>query len=449
MKTLIALFPLLVSLLFSSCDNMVDDQTIMTPEQYKVVNPQAFQREFQANNSKHKVLVAIMDTGVDYNHEYLKNNMHFKLSNAGMPLRSGWDFTGNDGWPAPYLARTNYFNPNLSAQDRQDSLMMLDAFKSITEEFPSLAKYFPMERNLEEEDSEGFDHGTHVAGLASYDSPEIGLLPYRIIPMNIPTNYDSFLGMVDPEIITRFSKVLVTSLEYAIADGAQVVNMSLGMTFDKKDEERSKEIFESFRNDLTQVIEKYPEVIFVVAAGNDGKWIDGTNLTVLPCLIPRSNVICVSALTEKMDPATFSNIVNHKDMTTIFAWGQDVLSTFPSKSCFSKKLDYLSVSKDIDKKNEFAKIALEDCKENQKLITLSGTSMASPIIARQVAKLKASCPSCSVKDIKTLLFSNAVGSTLDGMPIWKLPIQKPSWYSQYGNKSFSNQSWNFFSFKNQ
>jgi len=428
---------------------MVDDQTIITPEQSKVVNPKVTDRDFNRNNANHKVLVAIMDTGVDYNHEYLKNNMHFKLSNDGRPLSSGWDFTGNDGWPAPYLARTNYFNSNLSAQDRQDSLMMLETFKSIIEEFPSLSKYFQPERNIEEEDSEAFDHGTHVAGLASYDSPEIGLLPYRIIPMNIPKNYDSFLGMVDPEIISRFSKVLITSLELAIADGAQVVNMSLGMTFDQKDEEKNKEIFSAFRNDLTQLVEKHPDVIFIVAAGNDGKWIDGTNISVLPCLIPRSNVICVSAITEAMEPATFSNIVKQKNVTTIFAWGQDVLSTFPSKSCFSKKLDYLSITKDIDKKNEFIKIALDDCKENQKLISLSGTSMAAPIIARQVAKLKASCPTCSVESIKTRLFSNAVNSTLDGMPIWKLPIQKPSWYSQYGNKSFSNHSWNFFTFKNQ
>jgi subtilisin family serine protease len=433
--------------LISSCDNQVDDQTIVTPEQYKVVNPKAIERDFKSINDSHKVLVAIMDTGVDYNNEYLKNNIHFDLDQNANPISSGWDFTGNDPWPAPFVAHTNYFNPNVTDDERIKSQTLFEAHKDLLNQFPEFAEFFPLERNISEEDSEGIDHGTHVAGLASYDSPEIGILPYRVIPLNIAGNYDSFLGLLGGQNQTeRFSSVLLQGLERAISEGAQVINMSLGMTFEDNDSESNKQMFEKFKSDLTQLVEAHPEVIFVVAAGNDGKWVDGTKVSILPCFIPKSNVICVSALTEDLNPATFSNIIKNEQMTTIFAWGHNILSTVPTNSCSWKEFDFLSItSKNADSMKEFVEKAKTFCSQKQVLKEMSGTSMASPIIARKVAKLKAQCPACNVKDIKEKLFSLSIASTHEGLPIWKLPVEKPSWYPK--TKSFNDSYWSFYILK--
>jgi hypothetical protein len=80
---------------------------------------------------------------------------------------------------------------------------------------------------------------------------------------------------------------------------------------------------------------------------------------------------------------------------------------------------------------------------------MSGTSMASPIIARKVAKIKATCLDCSVSEIKEKLFSATFESSVEGLAVRKLPIEKPSWYSTSAgtNKSMMNKKWNFVIFK--
>lgn len=437
------LFPIASLLLLIACDNQVDNQTIITSDQSKIVNPAVSERDFKVINEKHKVLLAIMDTGVDYNHEYLKNNIHFSLDEKNQPIGTGWDFTGNDAWAAPYVARTNYFNQLLTEDEKNRSQLLFDNHVELLKEFPELSSVFPIERSIDEEDIEGFDHGTHVAGLASYDSPEIGLLSYRVIPLNISESYDPIMSVLAPRNISQlFISVLLDGLEKAIKDGAQVINMSLGLNFDEKDAEKDKEIFENFKKSLTQIVENNPDVIFVVAAGNDGKWVDGTKVSILPCFIPRSNVICVSALSEDMNPATFSNIIKNYEMTTIFAWGHQILSTYPSNSCSGKDLDFSTIATSPEARKIFGEKAKEVCANKQPLKEMSGTSMASPIIARKVAKLKAECPNCNVKDIKDKLFSFSVPSSHEGMPIWKLPVEKPSWYPK--TKSLLNSSWSFY-----
>jgi subtilisin family serine protease len=436
-----------LSLIFlSSCDTQVDDQTILTTDQYTSVNPEISKRDFIKNNNNHKVLVAIMDTGVDYNQPLLKDNIHFSLE-EGKPVRTGWDLTGNDPWPAPFVARTNYFNNDLSEEEKTKSQKMLEANITLLKEFPELNYFFPIERNAEEESAEGVDHGTHVAGLASYDSPEIGILPYRVIPMNVSSGYDSFFGALDTASHTKkFTNILISGLEKAIIDGARVINMSLGITIENKDTDQNKNEFENLRTQLTNLVEANPSVFFVVAAGNDGKWIDGTSISILPCFIPRANVICVSALTKEMERSSFTNIIKNQEMTTIFAWGEKILSAFPGKSCSSKELDFSTIATNGDELKKFGEKALNICSKNQTLVEMSGTSMASPIIARKVAKLIAECPTCSVKEIKDNLFSKTINSEIDGMPIFKLPIEKPSWYSTktLNNKNLSTPNWNFF-----
>lgn len=209
--------------------------------------------------------------------------------------------------------------------------------------------------------------------------------------------------------------------------------MSLGLGSNKDAKDLDKTFFKDFQQRLINVAESNPEVLFIVAAGNDGKWIDGSSVSGLPCFVPRKNVICVSALSEDMTPTTFTNIVLSNEVTTIYAWGEKILSAFPSNSCHSSKLKFESIEGSKQVRDEFAKIASEECVKNMKLKEASGTSMAAPIIARKVAKIIAEDTSRSAEEVKKLLFNKANHSKIGALNVFTLPIEKPSWYGTNTN----------------
>lgn len=436
------LFILAIPLLLISCDSEFDDQTIVKESQLKVINPAPIKRNFEANNANHKVIVAVMDTGVDYNHPYLKDNIHFDLDEAGNPTGSGWDYAGNDSWAAPFVGRTDFFNEKLSASAKSDSFDMFNASKKLLTEFPELKQYFPAERNIEEEQGESFEHGTHVAGLASYDSTEIGIRGYRVVPVNrlSPTEKK------EPNLMMkRFTGVLLEGLSKAIADGSRVINMSLGLGTTKDAKDVDKAFSLDLQNKLIDLADTNPQVVFVVAAGNDGKWIDGRSSIGLPCFVPRKNVICVSALSEDLTPTTFTNIVLSDEVTTIYAWGEKILSTVPTGTCSSDKLKYDSIKGSDKALKEFGKTAIEECAKDQSLREMSGTSMASPVVARKVAKIIAQYPDDSVEEIKDKLFASSIPGKVGAINIMKLPIEKPSWYNKPSNNKMKagKSYWNF------
>jgi subtilisin family serine protease len=434
---------LLMALILVSCDGHIDDQTIMTKEQYAVTNPRPLDRDFVANNARHKVIIAIMDSGVDYNHPYLLNNLHFSLDNNGLPTGVGFDNAGMDTWPAPYVARTNYFNETLPSEEREKSARALKDWGSVLQMAPELAKYFPLERNINEENDETFDHGTHVAGLASYDSPEIGIRAYRVIPMNEPKGG---LGMDMLGPTRLFADNLIKALKLAISEGATVINLSLAINLEESSSDEMKSFFTDFQNELNELAENNPEVMFVAASGNEKKWLSGSTTRSLPCLIPKKNVICVGALTADMSAADFTNVVNDPEITSIYTWGNEILSSFPTNSCHLEGLAFSLVSAGETGRAEFVQMAKAECTRDQRLRMMSGTSMASPIIARQVAKLMAANPHLSLLEIKALLFGASVPSQIGDLPVSKLSVEKPSWYAQGGQKSKRGtlEKWNFF-----
>lgn len=69
-----------------------------------------------------------------------------------------------------------------------------------------------------------FSHGTHVAGIAAAASDNgtgIASIGFNVLIMPIKTKFDSTIG--DPQLQATF-----TGVDYAIASGADVVNMSFG-----------------------------------------------------------------------------------------------------------------------------------------------------------------------------------------------------------------------------
>jgi subtilisin family serine protease len=207
------------------------------------------------------VIVAVLDSGINYTHVDLTANM-WDGAAAGFP-NHGWDFVDNDN------------NPMAS-------------------------------------DAEG--HGTHVAAtIGAVGNNGVGttgvcwnarIMAVRVIGVNGGT-----------------TAMIVQGLSFAVANGAKVVNISLGGS--SFDQAFSTQI-ESARSN---------GAVIVVAAGNDGTDNDlrdnSGNLIspIYPCNFTHENIICVAALDQAYNRASFSN--TGTTSVDVGAPGTNVLSGWP------------------------------------------------------------------------------------------------------------------------
>jgi thermitase len=132
-------------------------------------------------------------------------------------------------------------------------------------------------------------HGTHVAGTAAATAdngagiagvaPEASLMALRVLDGN-GSGTSSDIGQ---------------AIVYAAAEGADVINLSLGGPAGGGDQ---------FLNDALAVARNFDAVV-VAAAGNDGNDNDAHPTT--PCALPGDHLICVAALTTSGTLPAFSN----------------------------------------------------------------------------------------------------------------------------------------------
>ncbi len=144
-------------------------------------------------------------------------------------------------------------------------------------------------------------HGTHIAGtIAAEGNNGTGVagVNWRGAVMALRAPLD-VAGEVD-------------AFQYAISEGARVVNYSAG----------------SPRTSATELaaIDSAPNVLFVVAAGNDHTNIDAD--PIYPCVYPSANLICVTSTGRRDLLSKFSNF--GPTSVDIAAPGEAILSTFPA-----------------------------------------------------------------------------------------------------------------------
>lgn len=186
-----------------------------------------------------------------------------------------------------------------------------------------------------------FDHGTHVGGIIVDDTDDLMILPLRY--------------STKPETFEE-------GIHFAFDQGSRIVNISLG----------SKN-YELWRY-LDKAIQELPEMLFVVAAGNDG--VDLKNSPRYPANLNYPNVITVAATDELNQLTSFSNF--SVDFVTLAAPGKNILSLTP----------------------EFGRSAY------------SGTSMSSPRVARAAGLIRFQFPHLSAPEIKSVL-CGSVDKTLE------------------------------------
>lgn len=167
--------------------------------------------------SQEPVIVAVIDTGVDYNHPDLVNQMFANPNGL-----HGYDFYNNDG----------------DAMDDQG-------------------------------------HGTHVAGLIAAEghngegirggSPEfVKIMPVKIL---------SERGTLPSSRFGDFAQ----SIHFAVDQGADVINMSLGMTVNMVNNSSADRLFSGLKEALQYAVDR--GVVVVIAAGNDNVELNNVKMT--------------------------------------------------------------------------------------------------------------------------------------------------------------------------
>lgn len=191
-------------------------------------------------------------------------------------------------------------------------------------------------------------HGTHVAGLVGEvgNNALLGVgMAWQVSLMPVAFIDSSGTGTVQNA---------ANSLAYATKKGADIVNGSFAISG----------VDPALLAPISNEIAKAPKVLFVFAAGNDSANVDTSPS--YPCVLPFANVVCVGSTTQNDTVSSFSNYGQGVDL---FAPGSAIKSTEPGGGMF----------------------------------TLSGTSMATPIVSGTAALMKSVSPWATPVDLADAL----------------------------------------------
>lgn len=269
---------------------------------------------------------------------------------GGIPEGHGyktWHWGGDD--PAGYINQDAFAQVNLpdhpNTQGAGVIIAVLDTGVDLTH--PALKNRLltgwdmVSDDNLpnDEGDGLGWGHGTHVAGILAKVAPESQLLPVRVLDTNGRGN----------------TFTLAYAIEWAVKQGADVINLSLGAESDSR----------VLRDTIQQALNQ--GVIVVAAAGNLN-----TNEPQFPASYP--DVIAVTAVDNTNRKADFANYGLH--WVDLAAPGVGITSTIvgPQGSGYA---------------------------------SWSGTSMAAPFVSGAVALLRQTQPNASVAQIAAQFYSHS------------------------------------------
>ncbi|MEH2374171.1 S8 family peptidase [Nostoc sp.] len=257
------------------------------------------------------VVVAVVDTGVDYNHEDLKNNI---WTNSKEIPGNGIDDDGNGyvddnyGW--------NFADSNNNTLDNNG-------------------------------------HGTHVSGTIAGENNNYGvtgiaydakIMPVKVLDESGSGSYTS----------------IAKGIRYAVNNGANVINLSLGGPYSNPTLESAIDYASS------------KGVIVVMAAGNDG----GSSPD-YPASYASKSGIAVGAVDRNNKLADFSNRSGTNEISYVTAPGVKVYSSVPN--------------------NQYA--------------TYSGTSMAAPHVAGVVALMLSANSKLTDAQVREIVADTAGNST--------------------------------------
>lgn len=335
--------------------------------------------------------IAIIDTGFDLDHEYLKPKILKKENDEKTIDFNGWDFFDNSHLKKPVIQDKSSLDEILRFRDLRAKGHKQGLNQEEFEWFKnkSADKAFMEKVRLFKKHS----HGTFVAGIALREGENINILPIRglnipnpvvmvedksyegILPPKGKTSEDKFQDEIN-QSIERVSKKFSKICRFIAQNKIEIVNASYGITYKSivtKFRERYKEMagveidesklkmmvddyFSKLYSRSEKVMKRHSNVLFVFSAGNSG--IDNDLFHHYPSRIKVDNAITVAAMNGDF-LATFSNFGNQN--VDIGAPGVAILSLVP-KVYSEDGTDLYSPS--------------------------SGTSMAAPYVSNLAAQIK-------------------------------------------------------------
>ncbi|MBC1239677.1 S8 family peptidase [Nostoc sp. 2RC] len=257
------------------------------------------------------VVVAVIDTGVDRNHEDLRNNI---WTNANEIADNGIDDDGN-----------GYVDDNYGWNFSGNNNNTLD----------------------------GNGHGTHVSGTIAGENNNYGVtgIAYNAKIMPVKVLNDSGSGSYNS---------IAQGVRYAVDNGADVINLSLGGKYSNRTLESAIDYASS------------KGVIVVMAAGNDGE-----SSPDYPARYAYKSGIAVGAVDRNNNIADFSDRSGTSEISYVTAPGVRVYSTVPN--------------------NQYA--------------VYSGTSMAAPHVAGVVALMLSANPNLTDAQVRQIVAETSGDST--------------------------------------
>lgn len=371
------------------------DWQMQSPETDKVfgVGASRAYTELLKGKTPKPVIVAVLDGGIDTLHEDLKANLwrnpKEKAGNVDVDGNGykgdvlGWNFLGGPNgqvtnesseYQRVYFKYKSQFENVKSEKDvKKKDLWLYQSwltsksllkktdvaapkdFRSdvVKDDYNNLKDRFYGNANLM---GEPYFHGTHVAGI-------IGAARDNGIGMDGIAGAVQLMGVRVVPNGDEYDKDIALGIRYAVDNGAQIINMSFGKAVSPD------------RKWVEEAI-KYAEkkgVLIVNAAGNEGTDVDSLPHYPTPFYFKgnkrSSTMITVGASGPTQDKlvASFSN---YGDQTVdVFAPGVGIYATLPG--------------------NQYK--------------PLSGTSMATPVVAGVAALLKSYYPNLTAKQLKEII----------------------------------------------
>lgn len=296
------------------------------------------------------VIAAVIDTGVDYNHEDLVGAMWRK---PGQPTEVGYDFAHKSALP--------YDVVHFDIEGCVKSLgcgLGLDQGKFLT----------------------NAGHGTHCAGhvgaVANNSLGIQGVSANRARVMALKFFYDA----EDEHAGRGDDAAAIQSIDYAIRNGAKVISASWSGRIDRAEAEASE---------LKQALIRAQKagVLVVVAAGNDAADQDEVEDPSYPAAYDLDNLIVVAATDPEDKLGDFSSY--GAKSVHLAAPGVKILSTTSG----GRYDDVIAKFKDARGKDQ--------------QLDWDGTSMATPIVAGAVAAVWAKYPNEDYRSIRARILGTA------------------------------------------